>query len=154
MHSTSPYYNARIKKEGHLGLFDPYMYCNKRQKGFSISLAHIIMLINTYWHIPSATHSFWEFDQVTSTYLYWLRRPIRSNLHFSFKQIADLFCIVCPWEFAWRTTPSANSKCSTTCIKMARMEPQLWKRITYKFKSYRRRQSSLTRINACQEPDL
>lgn len=88
------------------------------------------MLINTYWHIPSAAHSFWEFDQVTGTYLDWLRRPIRSNFHFSFKQIADLFCIVCPWEFAWRTAPPINSKCSTTCIKMARMEPQLWKRNT------------------------
>lgn len=112
------------------------------------------MLINTYWHIPSAAHSFWEFDQVTGTYLDWLRRPIRSNFHFSFKQIADLFCIVCPWEFAWRTAPPVNSKCSTTCIKMARMEPQLWKRNTSINSKSIDEDTSFIIINACHEHEL
>lgn len=69
-------------------------------------LFKVIVLVNSNWHIPSATHPFWKLNKITSSNFYWLICPTRGNLHFSFQEIAGLFRFICPWEFAWRTTPS------------------------------------------------
>lgn len=91
------------KSNHYMSLAKQFVHAKAEAEAYN--LLKLVMLVNSFWDIPSATHTLRKHHQVTGTKLHRLIGTFRVNLHLPFQKVTCLFRWIRPWKFARITSP-------------------------------------------------